>query len=214
MGLVIIAIIFISFLAGLTLYIYQDTKGYLRLFPLFLLLSGIIEIIAFYLLTRRTPPVTLYNLFIPFEFLFYFYILREIIQNTRVKRIIFSVSWLFLLLVILNFLFIQKIADFKSITYALVCLLIVASCIYYFYAVFQLPHSVKLVRQPAFWICSGLLFYYTCSFPIYGLTNFVKKAPPVILKNIGVIIFLLNVFLYSSFTIAFLCRLRTRKSIS
>jgi hypothetical protein len=29
-----------------------------------------------------------------------------------------------------------------------------------------------------------------------------------------VIIFLLNIFLYCSFTIAFLCRLRTRKSMS
>jgi hypothetical protein len=58
------------------------------------------------------------------------------------------------------------------------------------------------------------LFYYSCSFPIFGLANFVKNAPPIILKNLGVIIVLLNVFLYSSFTIAFLCRLRTRKSTS
>jgi len=122
--------------------------------------------------------------------------------------------WIYLLLVILNFLFIQKIAAFKSITYATGCLLIIAICIYYFYELFQLTHSVNLVRQPAFWICSGLLFYYSCSFPIFGLTNFVRSAPLIIFKNIGVIIFLLNVFLYSSFTIAFLCRLRTRKSMS
>jgi hypothetical protein len=56
------------------------------------------------------------------------------------------------------------------------------------------------------------LFYYTCSFPIFGLLNFLSSNP--IGKNIQIIIILLNVFLYSSFTIAFLCRLRVRNSTS
>jgi len=201
-----------SFLAGITVYFQPNTKFYLRLLPLFLLLSILVELTAYYLFLKGKPPITLYNFFSSFEFLFYIFLLREILQTRKAKQIIFHISWLYLVLVILNFLFIQKIAAFKSITYATGCLLIVAICIYYFFELFQLPHSVNLIRQPAFWICSGLLFYYSCSFPIFGLTNFVKAASPLILKNIGNIIVLLNVFLYSSFTIAFLCRLRTRKS--
>lgn len=213
-SLTIIATIFISFLAGLTVYFQKNNRLYLRLLPLFLLLTLIVESTASYLNLQKRPPITLYNFFAPFEFLFYMYILREIIQNKKAKNVIFHAIWIYLVLVILNFLFIQKIAFFKSFTYATGCLLIVAICVYYFYELFQLAHSVNLVRQPAFWICSGLLFYYCCSFPIFGLTNFVQKAPRIILKNIGVVIFLLNIFLYSSFTIAFLCRLRTRKSMS
>ena len=213
-SIIIIATIFISFLAGLTVYFQKNNQLYLRLFPLFLLLTVIVESTAIYMYVQKRPPITLYNFFSSFEFLFYMYILREIIQNKKVKKVIFHVTWIYLVLVILNFLFIQKIAFFKSITYATGCLLIVTICIYYFFELFQLAHSVNLVRQPAFWICSGLLFYYCCSFPIFGLTNFVQKTPRIILKNIGVVIFLLNIFLYSSFTIAFLCRLRTRKSMS
>jgi hypothetical protein len=74
--------------------------------------------------------------------------------------------------------------------------------------------TVNLLRQPAFWICTGLLFFYTCSFPIYGLFNYLNRAPLIIKKNIGVIILLLNVLLYSSFTIAFLCRIRVKNSTS
>lgn len=211
-SIIVITIIFIGFLAGLIVNIQQETKGYLRIFPWFLLLTLVVEVTAYYLFLKGEPPITLYNFFTSFEFLFYVYILREIVQNKQVKKIIFNVLWLYLVLLILNFLFIQKIAAFKSITYAIGCLLIVAISIYYFYELFQLPHSGNLSMQPAFWICSGLLFFYTCSFPIYGLTNFVKKAPSVILKNIGLFIIVLNVLLYSSFTIALLCRLRTRKS--
>jgi hypothetical protein len=99
-------------------------------------------------------------------------------------------------------------------TYSLGCLLIVAFCIYYFWELFQQSHSITLSREPAFWICSGLLFYYACTFPIYGLTNLLERLPKVIIKNLLLIFDLLNIFLYLSFTIAFLCRVKPRKSMS
>jgi hypothetical protein len=140
------------------------------------------------------------------------YVVREIIRNARVKNIIFHTAWLYLLLGITNVLFIQKITSFNSITYALGCLIISVICFYYFFELFQQTYAVNLTRQPAFWICAGLLFFYTCSFPIYGLLNFL--SPDFITKNIQVFLLLLNVFLYSSFTIAFLCRIGVRNSTS
>lgn len=211
---VYIIFIVISFLAGITLYFRQGTDRYLRLFPIFLLVTIIIEIVAYYWRTKGEYPTILYNLFTSFEFLFYTYALREIVYNQRVKKIFFHASLLYLVVVIVNFLFVQKTSSFNSVTYALGSLLTVAGSIYYFYEQFQLSQSVNLARQPAFWICSGLLFYYCCSFPVYGPLNFIRKAPYIIQKNLYVIVFLLNVFLYSSFTIAFLCRLRIKKSTS
>ncbi len=96
-------------------------------------------------------------------------------------------------------------------TYSLGCLLIVAFCIFYVWELFQLKHSVNLLRQPAFWICSGLLFFYACTFPILALVNFIK-IEPAFLRTTGFILDFVNILLYLSFTIAFLCRLRTRKS--
>jgi hypothetical protein len=78
---------------------------------------------------------------------------------------------------------------------------------------FQSRYSVSLLRQPPFWICSGLLFYYTCSFPLQSLQNFIHALPNVILQNLLIIFILLNCFLYLSFTIAYLCRLKIRKSM-
>ena len=212
---VYIIFLVISFLAGTTVYFQRDVKLYLRLFPLFLLLTIIVELIAaYYVRIYKSYPTTLYSLFTSFEFLFYAYALTEIINNRRMKKIFFYVAGLYLTLVILNFLFVQKTSSFTSVTYVLGSVLIVAGSIYYFYEQFQLPQSVNLARQPAFWICSGLLFYYCCGFPVYGPWNFLKSVPYFIQKNLYVFVVLLNVFLYSSFTIAFLCRLRIRKSTS
>ena len=108
----------------------------------------------------------------------------------------------------LNIFFLLKRGYFHSITYALGCLLIVAICIYYFYELFHYSRLLTLVQEPAFWICSGLLFFYSCSFPLFGLLNFVGDASRVIINNIDNILKLLNVMLYSIFTIAFLCRVR------
>ena len=207
-------LVIVSFLASLTAYFQKDAQRYLRLFPVFLLMTIVVEIFATWLYRYGKSTTVLYNFFSSFEFLFYIYILREIIQSRTAKKVIFHAGWAYILFIVLNFLFIQKIVSFTSLTYALGCLLIGIICIYYFFELFQSKQSVNLVRHPSFWICSALLFYYCCSFPIFGLLNFLKQAPSIIRKNINDIVMLLNVFLYSSFTIAFLCRIRVRNSTS
>ena len=99
-------------------------------------------------------------------------------------------------------------------TYSLGCLLVVATCIYYFWELFQQTYYVKLIREPAFWICSGLLFYYAVSFPIYGLINFVSEKNPQVTNVLAIILDSVNIFLYLSFVIAFLCRIKIRNSTS
>jgi len=205
-------LIIISFLSSLTAYFQKNVQPYLRLFPIFLFLTIVVELFAIWLAGHSGPSTTLYNFFSVVEFLFYMYVLREIIRSKKAKRIIFHTAWVYALLGVANILFIQKFVSFNSITYALGCLLISIFCIYFFFELFQVTGSVNLIRLPAFWICAGLLFYYTCSFPLWGLANFLRKMP--IARNIQFILLLLNVFLYSSFTIAFLCRIRVRNSTS
>ena len=112
----------------------------------------------------------------------------------------------------LNFFLIQKVAVFNTMTYSLGCLLIVTFCIYYFFELFQLPHSIILSKEPNFWICSGLLFYFSCTFPVFGLLNFFSAPSKTIVQTVTIISNLLDVLLYSSFTIAFLCRIKIKRS--
>ena len=202
----------ISIIAGLFASRKKNTKKYIRVFTVFLILSLLVEIIGDLRSYKRLNNLLMYNFFTGFEFTFYIWMIRNIVQNEKAKKYIFYILLFFPFLDLFNIFFIQGIKHFHTITYAIGCLLIVLLCIYYFLELFQSSISVNLLRQPAFWICSGLLFYYCCSFPIFGLSNFLLSLPRVIIVNISTIIILLNIFLYSMFTLAFLCRFRTMKS--
>jgi hypothetical protein len=205
-------IVFISFLSSLTIYFTSFNQNkYLKLFPPFLLATLLAELLGLYLQTKRQNNVTLFNFFTAFEFCFYLWIISLIISDHKIKKIIKATTVIYAIASLTNILFIQKIKTFHTITYSLGCLLIVSFCIYYFLELFRLPKSVKLKNDPAFWLCSGLLFYYCCGFPLLGLVNFVNAFPKLVLKNFRTILTILNIFLYSLFTIAFLCRIKTRK---
>ena len=205
----------ISFLASLSVYfISKNAPFYLKLFPPFLLATLAVESFGSYLSSIRKPNVWLYNFFTVFEFCFYLFVISLIITDIQKKKIIRIMLILYAIVTVVNIIFIQKMKMFHTVTYALGCLLIVIVCIYYFLELFRNPKSVKLTNNPAFWICSGLLFFYCCGFPLYGLTNFISGISKLIIKNFFAIIIILNIFLYSLFTIAFLCRLKIRKYTS
>jgi hypothetical protein len=204
----------IAFLASLTIFWSRPNPRYLKTFSLFLLVNLITEIISAIMDTYAINNLVFVNLVTVFDFAFYCYFIREIIRTKLVKRILLYCLIIYPAIFLVNTLLIQGSVAFHSMTYALGCLLIVLSCVYYFWELFQQPDSVNLSRQPAFWIASGLLFYYACTFPFYGTTNLVRALPTVILKNLLLIFELLSTLQYLSFTIAFLCRLRNRKSMS
>ena len=200
----------LCFLASFMLYYLPGMLNYLKWFNPFLLITLIIEVVGYHIYERGGNNNLLYSIWTAAEFVFYLLILRKIIYRRRAKRAIGIAAIAYAVIAGVNIGFIQR-DSFHSITYALGCLVIVAVCFYYFLELFRLAHSVNLIREPAFWICSGLLFYYTCGFPLVGLLNFMKSMPLLLMNSIGVILTTLNILLYSSFTISFLCRIRLKK---
>ncbi len=204
----------ISFLASLTIFRKNIPQEYyyLKLFSIFLGLTLLAETYGVYQSYNNQPNLAFYNFFSVFEFCVYLWIIALIINKPIVKKIIWASIVLYAIAAVINIYYIQKMKAFHSVTYAIGCLLIVISCIYYFFELFRLPKSVKLLNNPAFWICSGLLFFYCCGFPLFGMFNYLSGISKLIIKNFRLIITILNCFLYSLFTIAYLC-IKTRKYI-
>jgi hypothetical protein len=172
----------------------------------------VVEITAWLLMQHKINVTLLYIIFTSFEFVFYLFIIAFSIYNLKVRKIILLLMAVYPVLVLLNRLFIQQ-KTFHTITYSIGCLLVVAGCIFYFFELFQSTHSVNLLREPAFWICSGLLFFYCCTFPLIGFWNFLPGLSNIILQNLNNILTFLNILLYSLFSIAFLCKIRFRRSL-
>ncbi len=197
-----------SFLASLTVYSWHYPKLYLRLFPFFLLLTLIIEALGSYASEHGRNNMYLYNYFSTFEFLFYMWMISNIISSKRIRYLMWITMAVYAIITVLNILLIVKKTELHVTTYAAGCLLVVMFCIYYFLELFRRPKSVVLSRTPEFWICSGLLFFYCCGFPLYALITFWGD---LVIANFVFIITILNSFLYSLFAIAFLCRINSRK---
>ncbi len=209
MDSILISFIFISLCSGTFICLKKNAPSYIKPFPFFLLATICVELTALLLFYKKISNTILYNIFTSCEFIFYFYILRLIIKNKKAKKIILTCLFIFPFLCAYEIIFVMKHDGFHSITYALGCLIIVSMCVYYFLELFQLPQSIDLKREPAFWICSGLLFYYTCSFPLFAFVNYLNNLPVFVAKNLSLLVSLTNYLLYTSFTISFLCRLKT-----
>ncbi len=203
-----------SFLASLIIYFRPVwTHRYLLFFPPFLLATVVIEAWGSYQYSRGQNNLAVYNFFTVIEFCFYLWALATIIHNNFARRVIYILMVAYAVASTVNILFYQGLHTFHTITYALGCLLIAGVCVYYFLELFRLPKSIGLINNPAFWICSGLLFYYCCGFPLFALINQWQEISPLIVESFVSIVTILNIFLYSLFTIAFLCMI-TRKYIS
>jgi hypothetical protein len=200
----------VSFLVSLFVYLRVNKVSYLKWFPLFLFSTVVIECVGIYLANKGKSNTVLYNFFTLFEFSYYIILISQAINTRKAKKILYSVVAIYLVIALFNIFFIQKNV-FHSITYSLGCLLVVACSVYYFFELFQQPKSSSLLREPAFWICTGLLFYYSCSFPLMGAINFLNVIPPLLFNNAITFLTILNILLYSLFTIAFLCQLKIRK---
>ena len=209
---VYISFILLSALAGIAVYFQKQSPLYLKLFPIFLFLAFGMEVSGFVLSKRGERTLMLYNVYTTLEYVFYLWVLYRVIRNPKIRTVLRQLFWIYPLLALLNIQFVQK-NNFHTLTYSIGAILVVLTCIYYFLELFRSNHSIKMVRQTSFWICSGLLFYYCCSYPFFAVANFWKNPSIRILQEIQLIISIMNVLLYLSFTIGFLCRIKIRNFI-
>lgn len=199
----IIVFEFISFLASLTLYFRKPVSLYLKFFPFFLLITVVIEIIGAVYKFKQKWVTGMYNYFSVFEIVFYLFVLYHTIQNKNVKRIILYAGMLYPVIASIN-IYIQKASAFHSNTYSVGAILLVCLCVYYFYELFKKTSLTNPIHEPAFWLCFGLLIFYSCTLPLMGFINFMHRTK-IELQVFALILSITNYLLYASFLIAFLC---------
>lgn len=199
-----------GFLISLWRYRVNVNTPYLRFFPAFLLISIIIEVIAANFWSQGEDNVIIYNFFTLFEFAFYFIVQYQTITDSGFRKILTISAFAYFVLSFANIFFYQGLHTFHTITYSLGCLLICTYSIFFLFEIFRLPKSISLTRVPSFWINIGLIFFYCCSFPFFALSGLLEGSSSFILDNLDKFIMVLNILLYSLFSISFLCQTKVK----
>jgi len=131
----------------------------LRWFPLFLLFISCVEFTAWYIRKRlHLPNAWIFNVSIVFEYGFYFYLFYKYLTNRIYKKLIL-ISLLLLVGTSIYINLVEDFAEFHSQPLLIGNFSIVILCCLYFFQIIQSEDYINLVREPLFWISSGLFLF-------------------------------------------------------
>ena len=185
-----------------------------RLFPLLLFVTFLVEATAFYFQAFRKQSVQpLYHLFLPFLYSGISYIYLKSIEAPPIfkKLILYSIPAFIFVHLNLSF-FVQKINAPNSYAFMLAAVLIVVWSLSYFYYLLKSKAVLQLSATPLFWISTGNIFFYSGAFFVMGSLSFLLTSNKQLASKLFVVIYVLNYFLYSLYTIGFLCTMWTKRS--
>lgn len=132
----------------------------LKWFVPFLLFIGLVELTGRYIRKElHLPNSWLYNISIPVEYLFYTYLFYQHYHDPFLKRTAKVFLAAIPIAAILNILFIQGFFNLDTnILITGSCIMILLSCAYLI-DLFKREEEIDLLREPMFWITTGVLFF-------------------------------------------------------
>ena len=194
-----------AFITGIIRYRALDPL--LRKFVLLLGLTLFMETIGWLTSVKHIRNLWIFNFFTCFEFLFYSYVFNRLLENGRWVRVIKWAMLIYLILFLLNIFFIEGFERFHTITYRIGSVMVVLCCCLYLRQLMHTPSFEPVSRNPFFWTTTGLLFFYTGFFFYMSAASILLYTKLTIDRIVWEAISgTLNIILYGSFIIAFLCQ--------
>lgn len=188
-------------------FLYKFDNRPLRWFIPFLLLIICTELFArYYRKELHQPNTWIYNISIPVEYIFYGFIIGSLCLTEKFRRMIFYTTTLLGIWALINLLFIQGYTFLNTNTLkAGSILMIIFSCIGLI-DLFTNDNHRQLLRNPLFWICTGVLVFNTGEFLyLFFFDLFLKNGWDKTAKVFGSINNKLIYVLYTCISIAIIC---------
>jgi hypothetical protein len=207
------------FLVSISVYFRKPIPKYLKFFPIYFFLQLITDLILDYTSDHGIHNNILTNPSAIAEFTFYYFVLRELIINVKVKKVILYTMVIYALFALINIFLIQGYEKYNAINFTMGVVITVVFCIYYFFELFQKTETPSLIGLPGFWIVCAILINNVLTFPIFALLSFMneltksnQKTSQVIFDNITTIFNIISIITYILYSIGFLCRIRSTRA--
>lgn len=205
----------LSVLAGIRAFRYRWPEPY-RYFLLFLVTTLLVESFAivwkYWLYKQFSPSYNqtngwLYNLYFFPQFVFYlFFYFRVTGRLPKQRNTFFLILLFFVLAATINMVLTTGIYKYNTNNIIIASLLIVFLTTRYFLSLFRSSKLVVLQQEPLAWISFGAFIYHLCCIPYFTFFSYLNKSNLPLSLSLYKILTVLNVIMYSSYTIAFLCR--------
>jgi hypothetical protein len=200
---------YFTFLAAIIL-LHKKKAGIWQLFIPMLFVIIFAETMGWFLHKHlHKPNAWVFNINMLLTDVFFLWIISKAEPLLKSKRIIYAAIILFSTPWIIGFTFFNGALVYLQYIEALGDILLVIACCYFFYAAITEEIYRNLLVYEYFWIVNGILFSALGSAILYLFPEVMGSYQKHTLSNIfSILNTILNLLLYSSLIIAFICRNR------
>jgi len=170
---------FVALSAGIIGFIRRKKFKELTFFYIYPLASSF-QSIYFYVFDQtsdyRMEETILSNnisiaLFLITELTIIYLFLKQILFSRAIKAMLGFVLILYYVLILYFSIFLKIPKLPIPELFIAQAVLIVPPTTFYFYELFKIVPKLDLLREPAFWICTGVLIYFLCTLPLFLSKN-------------------------------------------
>lgn len=174
-------------------------------------LSIVFEVFIYpYWLTNYGENYLPTNVFAVMCCLLYFIITISYIKKRSVKRLLVITTVFWLVIAMVELVFISNSQHFNNRIYLLGLLLLVPFVTYYYHQKLKEGIGYELTRDPYFFFFSGLLIFLVCSFPILTFLNILMTQPEGVALAYFHLLKVGNFILSIGYLLTAICLLRNR----
>ena len=133
------------------------------------------------------------------------------IDNLVVKQLIIIFNIAFIIFSFYMFFaeqgFYQTISQItQSTVYTIEGAILLMICVFYFIELFKKPIILNLKNEPAFWISTGVLFFFACTLPYSILENYISRNYSELYYRLYSIFYIFYILLFLMIIRAYLCK--------
>lgn len=193
-----------------SLFTYKYNKG-LKVFPLLMGTTLAVEIVSHLLSNNRISPFPIYHFFIPVNGVMFAYIFYYSVDSKSTRKIISIATGLFVTATLLITVLYYRLADFPGIPLNILGIFSIAMSLFVILTLNPI-YEIPIYKHPLTWICLGIIVFFTGTFFLNGIYNYLietRSRERIMVHNIinnG-----LNCFMYSCFAIGMICSHRLKK---
>ncbi|SHM76948.1 hypothetical protein SAMN05216524_103345 [Mucilaginibacter sp. OK098] len=186
-----------------------------RLFSIFLMVTMLVELfaISWKLSLHETAywsysqsNLWIYNIYLGPQYLFYFLFYSMALDSKWLSKVRYPVLISYALFGVVNMFFIQSMAQLNTFTIVSGSALVLLGSLSYFAQEINRKEPLPVTKQPLFWIALGGFLFHTVSLPYFISINYLSRTNLPLAIVLFNILLALNIFMYSFYLMAFLCK--------